>query len=178
MNFTITQSEVLFKGKVFDLQVDQIKYKSGNTGVRETAVHKGGAVVVALTKEYKIVFVNQYRYPLHKYLLELPAGKLNENEDPQTCALRELEEETGYSANKISKLGAIASTPGFCTEILHIFLAEELIAGEHNREEGESGMEIHEFSLKEIDEKIRNGEIYDAKTISGIMLAKLRFTNE
>ena len=178
MNFTVTKSETLFKGKVFDLQVDEIEYKSGNKGVRETAVHKGGAVVVALTKEYKIVFVNQFRYPHQKYLLELPAGKLNENEDPQTCAVRELEEETGYQANKISKLGVVATTPGFCTEMLHIYLAEELTAGDHNREEGESGMEILEFTLNEIDEKIKNGEIYDAKTISGIMLAKYRITNE
>jgi len=178
MNFTITKSEILFKGKVFDLQVDEIEYESGNKGVRETAVHKGGAVIVALTKDYKIVFVNQFRYPHQKYLLELPAGKLNDNEDPQTCALRELEEETGYKANKISKLGAVATAPGFCTEILHIYLAEELTAGDHNREEGEAGMEIFEFTLNEIDEKIRSGEIYDAKTISGIMLAKLRLTNE
>jgi len=178
MNFTVTKSETLFKGKVFDLQVDEIEYKSGNKGVRETAVHNGGAVVVALTKDYKIVFVNQFRYPHQKYLLELPAGKLNENEDPQTCAVRELEEETGYIANKISKLGVIATTPGFCTEMLHIYLAEELTAGDHNHEEGESGMEILEFTLNEIDEKIKNGEIYDAKTISGIMLAKYRITNE
>ncbi|MDP1994592.1 MAG: NUDIX hydrolase [Ignavibacteria bacterium] len=178
MNFTITKSEIIFRGKVFDLQVDEIEYNSGNKGVRETAIHHGGAVIVALTNEYKIVFVNQFRYPHQKYLLELPAGKLNEREDPQTCAVRELEEETGYRAKKISKLGAIATTPGFCTEILHIYLAEELTPGEHNREEGESGMEIHEFTLNEIDDKIKNGEIYDAKTISGIMLAKYRLTND
>jgi len=178
MNFTVTKSEILFRGRVFDLQVDEIEYFSGNKGVRETAVHRGGAVIVALTKDYKIVFVNQFRYPFQKYLLELPAGKLEENEEPQTCASRELEEETGYRAGKITKLGAVASTPGFCTELLHIYLAEDLTPGSHKREEGESGMEIHEFTLKEIDEKIKSGEIYDAKTISGIMLAKLRMTNE
>jgi len=178
MNFTVKKSEILFRGKVFDLQVDEIEYESGNKGVRETAIHQGGAVVVALTKEYKLVFVNQFRYPFQKFMLELPAGKLEKNEDPQTCALRELTEETGYVAQKISKLGAITTTPGFCTEVLHIYLAEDLTPGNHAREEGEHGMEIHEFTLKEIDDKIMNGEIYDAKTLSGIMLAKLRLTGE
>ena len=171
MNFKILESEVVFKGKVFDLQVDQIEYDSGNKGVRETAVHQGGAVAVAVKYDGKIIFVKQFRYPLQKVLLELPAGKLNKGEDPMVCAVRELEEETGYKAKKVEKLGAICTTPGFCTEILHIYLAEDLIPGDHNREEGEFGMEIIELTLDQAEEKIRSGEIFDAKTICGIHLA-------
>ncbi|MCZ7601952.1 MAG: NUDIX hydrolase [Melioribacteraceae bacterium] len=169
--FKLIKSDILFKGKVFDLKVDEIKYDStGNTGRREVAIHPGGAVVVAVTNQNKIIMVRQFRYPFQEWILELPAGKLDNNEEPQLCAERELTEETGYSAGKISKLGHIYTTPGFCNEILHIYLAENLTAGEHAREEGEEGMEIFEFTIDEIKQKIASGEIVDAKTISGIMM--------
>jgi ADP-ribose diphosphatase len=173
MNFKVIKSDTLFRGKVFDLKVDEIEYDSGNKGVRETAVHPGGAVVVAVKDDGKIILVKQYRHPFQKFLLEFPAGKLEKGEDPQICAVRELEEETGYSAGKITKLGAILTTPGFCTEVLHIYKAEDLIPGQHRREEGEYGMKILEFSKDEIEEKIKNGEISDAKTICGIHMMKL-----
>ncbi len=173
MNFKVLKSNILFHGKVFDLQVDEIEYDSGNKGIREVAVHNGGAVVVPVKDDGKIILVKQFRYPFQDFLLELPAGKLEKNEDPKECATRELTEETGYSSDTITKLGKIYTTPGFCTEVLHIYLAENLKSGNHNREEGEYGMEVYEFTLEEINEKIRSGEIVDAKTISGIHFYKL-----
>jgi ADP-ribose pyrophosphatase len=170
MNFKIKNSEIKFHGKVFDLRVDNIIYNSGNEGIREVAVHPGGAVVVAANGNGKIIFVKQYRYPLDKALIELPAGKLEKNEDPIHCAIRELEEETGYSSGKIEKLGSIFTTPGFCTEELHIYLAKDLKQGSHNREEGEFGMQIFEFTLDEIEDKIKTAEIQDSKTICGIYM--------
>ncbi|HEX2961197.1 MAG: NUDIX hydrolase [Ignavibacteria bacterium] len=172
-NFKVIKSETLFRGKVFDLQVDQIEYNSGNPGVREIAIHPGGAVVVPIKNDGKIVFVKQFRYPLQKVLLELPAGKLEVGEDPMKCAVRELEEETGYKAEEITKLGAIYTTPGFCTEVLHIYLAKGLTPGNHNREEGEHGMEVLELTKEEIEDKIKNGELVDAKSLSGILMAKV-----
>lgn len=172
MNFKIKHSEIKFRGKVFDLKVDEIVYDSGNEGIREVAIHPGGAVVVAVKENGKIIFVKQYRYPLDKSLIELPAGKLEENEDPMKCAVRELEEEAGYKTGKIEKLGSIFTTPGFCTEELHIYLAKDLEAGKHNREEGEFGMQILEYSLDEIEEKIKKSEIKDSKTICGIYMYK------
>jgi ADP-ribose pyrophosphatase len=172
MNFKIKKSEIKFRGKVFDLKVDEIIYDSGNEGIREVAVHPGGAVVVAVKDKGKIIFVKQFRYPLERSLIELPAGKLEKNEDPMKCAIRELEEETGYKTGKIEKLGSIFTTPGFCTEELHIYLAKDLEAGNHNREEGEFGMQILEYSLDEIEEKINTGEIKDSKTICGIYMYK------
>lgn len=172
MNYKIEKSEILYKGKVFDLQVDKIIYNSGNKGVREIAVHPGGAVVLPVRDDGKIIIVSQFRYPFNKFMLELPAGKLDKDEDPLNCATRELEEETGYRSKRIIKLGSICTTPGFCSEILHLFLARELSAGSHNREEGETGMEVFELSFQEIEEKIRTGEINDAKTICAIHLAK------
>ncbi len=173
MNFKVLKSNILFHGKVFDLQVDEIEYDSGNKGIREVAVHNGGAVVVPVKDDGKIILVKQFRYPFQDFLLELPAGKLEKNEDPKECATRELTEETGYSSDTITKLGKIYTTPGFCTEVLHIYLAENLKSGNHNREEGEYGMEVYEFTLDEINKKIRSGEIVDAKTISGIHFYKL-----
>ncbi len=176
MNYKLIKSEILFRGKVFDLQVDELEYNSGNRGIREIAVHPGGAVVVPVKDDGKIVMVRQFRYPFQKFFLELPAGKLDKDEVPLTCAARELEEETGYTAGEIIKLGKISTTPGFCTEVLHIYLARNLKLGGHNREEGEYGMEILEFFQQEIEEKIFKGEITDAKTICGIFMAKKRLT--
>ena len=175
MNYKIDKSEIIYRGRVFDLQVDEITYDSGNKGIREIAIHAGGAVVLPLKDDGKIVMVKQFRYPFNEFLLELPAGKLDKGEDPFNCAYRELEEETGYKSENIIKLGAIRTTPGFCSEILHLYLARDLIAGEHNREEGEAGMEVFEFSLEEIETKIKNGEITDAKTICAFHLAKSYF---
>jgi ADP-ribose pyrophosphatase len=129
MNFSIKKSEIFFTGKVFDLQVDEIKYESGNSGIREVAVHPGGAVVVPLNKNNKIVLVKQFRYPFKKYLLELPAGKLDKNEDPQLCAVRELEEETGYKAGEIKKLGQIFTTPVSVPKYFTFFLQKICLKG-------------------------------------------------
>ncbi|UCH64750.1 MAG: NUDIX hydrolase, partial [Ignavibacterium sp.] len=96
MNYTIRKSKILYEGKVFDLKVDEIEFDNGSKGIREVALHPGGAVAVPLTNEGMIVMVEQFRYPFQKKLLELPAGKLDKGEDPLECAVRELEEETGY----------------------------------------------------------------------------------
>ena len=168
MNYKILKSKILYKGKVFDHQVDEIEYESGNKGIREIAIHPGGAVVVPIKDDGKVILVNQFRYTFQKTLIELPAGKLDKGEDPLVCATRELEEETGYKAKEIKKLGEIYTAPGYCTEILHIYSAKGLTPGNHNREEGEHGMEILELTIIEIEEMILKGKIKDAKTIAGI----------
>jgi len=174
MNFKITKTDIVHHGKVFDMKVDEIEYnETGNKGVRETAIHPGGAVVVPVKDDGKIIMVTQYRYPHNQVLIELPAGKLEKGEDPFICAERELTEETGYTSSNISKLGKIFTTPGFCNEVLHIYLAKNLIPGNHAREEGEQGMQVLEFTIEEIENKIKSGEILDAKTICGISMYRL-----
>jgi len=174
MNFKVTKSDIVFQGKVFDIKLEQIEYNTtGNKGRREVVLHPGGAVILPITPEGKIIFVKQYRYPFDKIMIELPAGKLDKGEDPFNCATRELTEETGYTSGNIKKLGKIYTSPGFCNEVLHIFLAENLSPGNHAREEGEEGMEIIELSLTEAEDKIRYGEIVDAKTIAGIYMYKM-----
>jgi len=172
MNYRIVKSDVIYSGKVFNIKVDQIEYNTGNKAVREVAEHPGGAVVVPVTKEGKIVMVTQHRFPVDKVLLELPAGKLSKGEDPFVCAVRELEEETGYKSDNVKELGSIYTTPGYSTEKLWIYLAKDLKSGNHNREEGEFGMQVFELALKEVEVKIQDGEIVDGKTICGIFLAK------
>ena len=172
MNYKIVKSEVIFRGKVFNTIVNQIEYDSGNKAIREVAEHPGGAVVVPVTDDGKIVMVTQHRFPMNKVLLELPAGKLNKDENPFVCAVRELEEETGYKSENVTELGSIYTTPGYSTEKLWIYLAKNLKPGNHKREEGEYGMQVFEFSLDEIEKKINNGEIVDGKSICGIYLAK------
>ncbi|PJA95609.1 MAG: NUDIX hydrolase [Ignavibacteriales bacterium CG_4_9_14_3_um_filter_34_10] len=174
MNFDVIKSNKIFNGKVFDVKVDEIRYhESGNLGIREVAIHPGGAVVVPVSKDGKIFLISQYRYPMNETTIELPAGKLEKNEDPLIAAQRELKEETGFSSKDIVKLGKIYTTPGFCNEILHIYLAENLNAGEHAREEGELGMQLIEMSLDEIEEQIYAGKIVDSKTICGVEMFKI-----
>jgi ADP-ribose pyrophosphatase len=172
MNYRIVKSDVIYSGKVFNIKVDQIEYNTGNKAIREVAEHPGGAVVVPVTNDGKIVMVTQHRFPVNEILLELPAGKLSIGEDPKLCAARELEEETGYKSDNVNELGSIYTTPGYSSEKLWIYLAKDLKSGNHNREEGEFGMEVFELTLKEVEEKIDNGEIVDGKTICGIFLAK------
>lgn len=174
MNYKLLKSEILYKGKVFDHQIDEIEYKSGNKGIREIAIHPGGAVVIPVKDDGKIILVKQFRYPLQKTLIEFPAGKLEKGEDPLICATRELEEETGYKAKEIKKLGEIFTAPGYCTEILHIYSAKGLTPGNHNREEGELEMEILELTIEEIEKMIISGKINDAKTIVGMHYINLQ----
>ena len=168
MNYKVTKSENIFKGIVFDVKLDILEYDSGNAGRREVIHHNGGAVILPITNAGKLVLIKQFRYPLQKILIEAPAGKLEIDEDPLTCATRELTEETGYTAKTVTALGKISTTPGFCDEILYLYLAQGLTAGEHNREEGEYGMEVFEYTMAEIGEMIKSGEIIDSKTIAAI----------
>jgi len=177
MNFKVTKSEKIFSGIVFDVKVDTIKYDSGNDGRREVIHHNGGAVILPIANDGKIILVKQFRYPLQEVMLEAPAGKLEIGEDPLFCATRELTEETGYTAKKITSLGKISTTPGFCDEILYLYLAQDLTAGEHNREEGELDMELFEYTLDEVDELIKSGKLIDSKTIAAIYHYKSFFLN-
>jgi ADP-ribose pyrophosphatase len=169
-------SDVLYRGKVFDLVVDQVQYPSGRTGVREIARHPGGAVVVPVLEDGRIIMVEQLRYPLGSRLLELPAGKLGNGEDPAAAAGRELTEETGWIAGSLEKLSSIYTSPGFCDEELHLFLGRGLHESPdgHKREEGEFSMTVHYLPLEEVLDRIVRGEIRDAKTVAGVLLAGLR----
>jgi ADP-ribose pyrophosphatase len=173
-NPKILKSEKKYQGKIFDLIVDEIQYPSGNRSVREIASHPGGAVVVPVLPNNDIILVRQFRYPIQAFVYELPAGKLNPGEDPDTCAPRELEEETGYVAESFRKLTAIYTTPGFCNERLHIYLATGLRKSERGQrlEEGEASLTVETVPLDRALRMIEQEEIVDGKTICGILLAE------
>lgn len=171
-NMKLKKRNVIYRGKVFNIIVDELEYReSGNHTIREVVEHPGGAVVLGVLPDRKIILIKQYRYPIDKFIYELPAGKLDFGEDPEACAVRELEEETGFKPERIELLTYIYTTPGFCSEKLYIYLAENLQRKEQNLEEGE----VLSVEFKTIDEAvdmILNGEIVDAKSIAGIMIGE------
>jgi ADP-ribose pyrophosphatase len=169
----LLRSEKKYTGKIFDLIIDEIEYPSGNKSIREVASHPGGAVVVPLLPNSDLLLVRQFRYPIQTYVYELPAGKLNPGEDPAVCARRELEEETGYTAGTLKPLTAIYTTPGFCNEQLHLYLATDLKKSERGQqlEEGEASLTVEVVAFQRVLEMITKGEIVDGKTICGVLLA-------
>ena len=158
----------MYEGKLLHVYFDEVEI-SGKTYRREVVSHPGAAAVIPVTENKEILFVKQYRYPVKRELLEIPAGKLDETEDPAHCALRELEEETGYIGN-IRELGYIYTTPGFSDEKIYLYLADHLVYTQQRLDEGEY-LEGLKIPVEEVLEMIRNGRISDAKTIAAIAMA-------
>lgn len=156
-------SEKVYEGKVFDLLEDEVVLSDGLKRRRDVIVHPGGVVIGAIDGD-NILMVKQYRYPIKQAELELPAGRLEAGEDPFVAAKRELLEETGYVAEKWESLGFIYTTPGICTEKLYLYRAENLTFVKQQPDEGEI-IDYMKYKLEDVSEKIRNGEINDAKTI-------------
>ena len=167
------QTERIYEGKILNLRRDEVTIRDGKTSMREIVEHNGGVVVAALTKEGKLPLVRQFRKAAEKAVVELPAGKLERDEDPEKAALRELKEETGYVAGRIEFLTAAYSSIGYSTEVLHIYMAWDLTPGETEFDEGEA-MDNLEVPLAEAFEMALRGEIEDAKTIVGIMMVNER----
>lgn len=167
------KSEQIYQGRVFEVRLDTIR--EGNVEyIREVVVHRGSAVIVPVFGDGTVALVRQYRHAAGKYLLEVPAGSLDEGEDPESGAMRELEEEIGYRADKVEKIAEFYVSPGFLTEKMFVYLATELTETSQNLEEDEL-IEIERLSFEQALEKIRSGEIEDAKTIVGLTFAATRY---
>ncbi|MBR5614459.1 MAG: NUDIX hydrolase [Clostridia bacterium] len=160
---TIT-SEKKFEGRIFDVRVETVELPDGKTGYRELVDHPGGVGILAITNDNKIIMVSQYRKAVEKELLEIPAGKLERGEDPLECGIRELEEETGYKAKEFIPLGYLYPSPGFANETTYLFLAKGLYTGKVNPDEDEY-LDILEYDIHEVWDKIMANEITDAKTV-------------
>ena len=173
VHFEVTRREVLFRGRVFTIVRDEVRHASGYESVREVVEHAGGAVVVPLFDNGDVLLIRQFRYPVQDEIIELPAGKLDDGEDPERCAERELEEETGWRGSEFRRLTAMMTTPGFCSEVLHIYLATGLHDGEQRLEEGEESISMLRVPFREAVAMCRDGRIRDGKTVTGLMLAAL-----
>ena len=167
-------SDIIYESSFISLKVDQVLLPDGNTSKRAIVIHPGASVIVPIDDDNNVILIQQFRKPIEKVIIELPAGKLDENEEPVSCAKRELTEETGYIANKIIKLTQIYTTPGFSNEILHIFLAMDLIKGNNNTDKDEF-LEVFKVKLDEAVNWVYNGKILDSKTIIGLLFAKNYF---
>jgi len=168
----VIASEEIYRGRIFDVTIDTVR-EAGQTYTRDVVHHPGGAGIVAAFDDGTIALVRQYRHPTVRYVLELPAGRLNDGERPEDCAARELEEEIGVTAGSIEKLSEFFTTPGFCEEKLWLYLATDLTETKQ-RLEADELLQIVRVSLERALEMIADGEIEDAKTIIGVMLAAPR----
>lgn len=157
------KQEYKFKGKIINLRVDDALLPDGTVAKREIVEHNGGVMVAPLDSEYNLYFVKQFRYPYMEVISELPAGKLEKGEDPFEAGKRELREETGAVAGKYISLGELYPTPGYCGEIIRMYLATELSFGEQDTDEDEF-LEVEKIPLDRAVQMVMDNEIKDSKT--------------
>jgi len=166
------ETKTLFEGMIVKVRRDVVKLQNGHKAPREVVEHPGGVGIVPVTKDNKVLMVRQYRYPMEEELIEIPAGKLGAGEDPLECAVRELSEETGCTAGNMIDMGATYPSPGFCRETLYLYLALDLQQGEMHLDENEL-LSVEAIGIDELIDKIMANELPDAKSIIGIMKAKM-----
>ena len=165
------RTEPIFEGKMITLQVDTVAMPDGRTATREIVKHPGAAAVMALL-DGKLLVVEQFRKPLEKFQIEIPAGKLDAGEDPLEAAARELEEETGYRADSLTLVSAFFTSPGFADEKLYLYFAENVTVGTQQTDEDEY-LQVEAITLEQAEAYIAEGRISDAKTILAVYAWKL-----
>lgn len=167
------QTDLKFKGRVITLQVDEVMLPNGKKSNREIVKHPGAVAIIAITEEKKIILVEQYRKALERSIIEIPAGKIEPGEPPEETALRELEEETGYTTSKLQYIQSFATSPGFADEIIHLYLAENIVKVEEKAALDEDEfVELMHVSIKEMESMIVSKQIYDAKTAFAFLWLK------
>jgi ADP-ribose pyrophosphatase len=164
-------SKEIFKGKILKLYFDQVRLPNNKISTREKIEHPGAAAIVPINKENEVILVRQYRYPIDAILLEIPAGKLDSKEPAIECARRELKEEVGVEGGKFIHLAHIFTSPGYSDEKMDIYLVLEFEEKENKLEDDEF-LHIIKVKFKDCLDMIKNGEINDAKSIIGIMMAR------
>lgn len=161
-------SQQLYRGRAVSLRMDTVEKSNGRTTTREVVEHSNCVAVVVVDEQGNVLLVRQYRYPVGKFLLEIPAGGIDPNEEPIDCVRRELQEEIGYFPQKIEELGGFYSVPGYGTEYLHCYLATDLVPSRLIAEDSE-GIEVVRVPISKITQLITSGEICDAKSIAALL---------
>ena len=162
------ESETLFDGKIVTLKLDKAQLVNGRIARREVVEHPGGVAVLPLFDDGTVSIVRQFRYPFQAVVTELPAGKLEKGEDHRPAALRELEEEVGVTCGRLTYLGCLYLSPGYSTEVLHMYLARDLKEGDSQPEDGEF-LEAERVPFTRLLEQVMSGEIVDAKTVALVL---------
>ena len=166
----LLSSQQVYAGKFLQLNVDTVALPNGRTTALEILRHPGASAVVPLKEDGTVILIRQLRHAVGEFIYEIPAGKLDPQEDPRDCAARELEEEIGYRAGHLELLTSIWTAPGFTDEVIHIYQGTNLEKGQQSLDQDEV-LEIVEWSLEEAIAKIQDKTIRDAKTIIGLQLA-------
>lgn len=166
----VLATKKLFEGKIINLRVDTVILPNGREATREVVEHPGAVAIVPILEDGRILLVRQYRHAVGQMMLEIPAGKLDKGELPEECALRELEEEAGYKAGKLRKLVSIYTAPGFSDEIIHLYVADNLVPTSQRLDEDEF-LHIEVHGKEEIRNLISKGHICDGKSIAALLMA-------
>jgi ADP-ribose pyrophosphatase len=169
----LLESEKIFKGAVFEVERDRLLEENGIEIVREVVRHPGGAGALPLFDDGRVALVKQYRHPARRELLEIPAGRIEVGETPEMCAAREVEQEIGFRVGRIEKLAEFYSTPGFCEEKLHVYLATDLTPSSQALDHDE-WVEVVYLPFAEAAQMLGRGGIEDSKTFIALLLAVKR----
>ena len=161
-------SQLVYEGQAVKLRVDTVKMPSGRETTREIVEHSDCVAIIAIDASDNVLLVNQFRKPVEKELLEIPAGGIEPDEDPVATVRREMQEETGYLPRKVERLGGFYSAPGYCTEYLHLYLATDLTPGQLYAEDTEN-IKVVRVPVSQIPGLIASGSICDAKSIAGLL---------
>jgi len=169
------KSRHVYTGRIISIDVDSVRFPDGSIGELEMIRHPGASAIVPFLSDPRgedpqVLMIRQYRYAADGYLYEIPAGRLDQGESPRNCAVRELKEETGCTAEHFDHLLTIYTTPGFTDEKIHLFMATGLVAGETKHEVDEF-LDLHPMRLSRALEMVEAGEIQDAKTVIGLLFA-------
>ena len=160
-----------YHGIIVDVHLDHVRLDDGSIARREVVEHPGGVTILPVDEAGNCYMVRQFRYPAGHMMLEAPAGKLEYGEDHRECAVRELSEETGFTADELLYLGGFYTSPGFSSELLHIYLALGLHAGESHLDEGEF-LNVEKLPLQELVDMVMDNQVEDAKTIIAVLKAE------
>lgn len=167
----IVSSTDVFNGRLLKVKVEEVRLADGSPARREVVYHPGAVAVAPINAAGHLMMVRQFRLPARRVLLEIPAGVLNEGEAPEECVGRELAEEIGMRPGRLTKLGAVYLAPGYSSELIHLYLAQDLSPAQAQADEDER-LELVELPFAEALALIDRGEIHDAKTITGLLLAE------